>query len=364
MRVVVVGGGILGTMHALTAVERGDAVVHLERDLEPQGASVRNFGLVWVSGRAAGPELALALRARELWERIGATAPDVGFRPIGSLTLARTAAELAVLEEVAGRDDAGARDWCLLSATAVRRRHPEVQGAILGGLFCGRDAAVEPRLTLPALRRRLAAGERYRWLPGREAVAIRAQGVRDHGGQWHDGDRIVICPGATRTGLMADVLDAAPLQRVRIQMLETEPLAPPLSTCLADADTLRYYPAYTGPAHKRLPEQDPLAHQWRAQLLCVQRLDGCLTLGDTHQYQEPFAFDVDERPYRHCLGVTAALLGRPVPEPVRRWAGVYSQVTDERLYLRQALSPGVEVVTGPGGRGMTMAPAIAEETFA
>ncbi len=88
-RVVVVGGGVLGTMHALEACRRGWEVVHLEADAGPRRASVRNFGLVWVSGRAAGPELDLAVRARALWEQIAGDSPDVGFRPDGSLTVAR-----------------------------------------------------------------------------------------------------------------------------------------------------------------------------------------------------------------------------------------------------------------------------------
>ncbi len=57
--------------------------------------------------------------------------------------------------------------------------------------------------------------------------------------------------------------------------------------------------------------------------------------------------------------------GSGAPPPVRcRWAGVYSQVTTGELYHRSAPAPGVVLVTGPGGRGMTCAPAIAEETFA
>ena len=67
-RVVIVGGGVLGLMHAVQARSRGMDVVHLEREAGPRGASVRNFGLVWVSGRSAGPELALAQRARILWQ--------------------------------------------------------------------------------------------------------------------------------------------------------------------------------------------------------------------------------------------------------------------------------------------------------
>ena len=48
----------------------------------------------------------------------------------------------------------------------------------------------------------------------------------------------------------------------------------------------------------------------------------------------------------------------------RRWAGVYSEVTGTAaLYHRSSVMPGVVLVTGPGGRGMTCSPAIAEETF-
>nr|WP_232241161.1 FAD-dependent oxidoreductase [Kutzneria sp. 744] len=50
MRVVVVGGGVLGTMHAWQAVQRGHEVLQIEREQQARGASVRNFGLVWVGG--------------------------------------------------------------------------------------------------------------------------------------------------------------------------------------------------------------------------------------------------------------------------------------------------------------------------
>jgi hypothetical protein len=45
-------------------------------------------------------------------------------------------------------------------------------------------------------------------------------------------------------------------------------------------------------------------------------------------------------------------------------AGVYSQVPTDELYHRSQVAPGVLLVTGPGGRGMTCSPAITEETFA
>jgi len=48
---------------------------------------------------------------------------------------------------------------------------------------------------------------------------------------------------------------------------------------------------------------------------------------------------------------------------VRRWAGVYAQSLDPTAVVhRAAVDPALWLVTGPGGRGMTLAPAIAEDT--
>ena len=365
-RAVIVGGGVLGTMHAVAARRRGFEVVHLEREAEARGASVRNFGLVWVSGRKAGPELGLALRARELWAELGAQVPALGFRAAGSLTLATGDAELALLKEAAALPDADQRGFELLDPAAVRAVNPALHGEFTGGLLCRADAVVEPRQVLPALRGYLA-GAGYMWLPGREATEIAPNAVRDHTGAWHQGDLVILCPGAAHTGVAGRYLACGRVRRVRLQMMQTAPLAERITTALADGDSLRYYPAYDLPGQAELPPQAAAAGQSRAQLLLVQRADGGLTIGDTHEYAEPFAFDVDEDAYDHLRARAEALLGTPVPRVQRRWAGVYSEVDSgvaaSALYHRAEVEPGVVLVTGPGGRGMTCSPAIAEETF-
>ena len=368
-RIVVVGGGVLGTMHAVMARRRGYEVVHLEREAEARGASVRNFGLVWVSGRQAGAELGFALRARELWEELGAAVPGLGFRPAGSLTLAADDAELQVLKEAAGRPDADRRGLELLDPRAVRQVNPALRGELAGGLLCRADAVVEPRQALPALRGYLA-GDGYDWLPGREVVEIAPNAVRDHTGAWHQCDLVILCPGAALSGVAGRYLGYLArdgVRRVRLQMMQTAPLAERLTTAVANGESLRYYPAYDLPGRAQLPPQPPVAERTRAQLLLVQRADGALTIGDTHEYAEPFAFDVDEDAYDHLRARAQALLGVPIPRIQRRWAGVYSEVGPQAaghvLYHRSEVEPGVVLVTGPGGRGMTCAPAIAEETF-
>ncbi len=366
MRVVIVGAGALGTMHAWHAVARGHEVIHIERERDARGASVRNFGLVWVGGRASGAELSTALRARELWQEIGARVPGIGFRANGSLTAVRTEAERAVADEVLTRSDADVRGLKWLDATETRALNPALRGELLGALWCERDAAVEPRLTQRALREHLAASGRYTFLGGREVREVGPEKVVDDHGRTHHADAVVLCTGAWLSGLVRELAPELPVRRVRLQMMQTDPLGEPLTTSVADADSFRYYPAYAGGALDALSGRQPQADTaaaHRMQLLMVQRLDGSLTIGDTHEYDEPFGFDVVEEPYEHLRDVTEALLGRPLPRVRHRWAGVYAQCVDTtRVVHREQVADGVWLVTGPGGRGMTCSPAIGEDT--
>ncbi|MFF5442796.1 TIGR03364 family FAD-dependent oxidoreductase [Streptomyces achromogenes] len=368
MRVTVVGAGVVGTMHAWHAVERGHQVVQIEREAEARGASLRNFGQIWVSGRAGGEELEAALRARELWEGIGGRVPALGFRANGSLTPVRGPLELAVAEAAVARADAAARGYKLLTPGEARALNPALRGDFTAALYCERDAAVEPRTAQLALRAELLKSPNYTFLPGREVREVTGAGtVRDDHGDTHRADAVVLCTGAWLGGLVRELAGPGlPVRRVRLQMMQTDPLGEPLTTSVADADSFRYYPAYASQAldelNARQPQPDTAAAH-RMQLLMVQRADGGLTIGDTHEYEHPFAFDTVEEPYEHLTGVVESLLGRPLPRVRHRWAGVYAQCTDPgKVVHRQQVHEGVWLVTGPGGRGMTCAPAIAETT--
>ncbi len=364
---IVVGGGVLGTMHAVAARSRGLEVVHLEREPDARGASVRNFGLVWVSGRAGGPELDLALRARQLWADLAAEVPGVGFRPHGSLTLAAGDAEMSLIKEAAALPtppNAASSCWT--------RPRPARSTRLCAGSSPGRCCApgTPSSSRAPCPRRCAPTCSPPAATAGcRAARPSRSQpyAVRDHTGEWHRADLVVICSGAAYTGIAGPYLAACPappLRRVRLQMMQTRPFAGRVATAVADGDSMRYYPAFGLPGRGLLGPQAPAAARTRAQLLLVQRLDGSLTIGDTHEYDEPFGFDVDEDAYDHLRDRAQQLLGTPLPPVQRRWAGVYSQVTGDELYHRSQIEPGVVLVTGPGGRGMTCSPAIAEETFA
>ncbi len=361
-RVIIIGGGVLGTMHAREAVRRGFDVLQVERDAGPRSASVRNFGLIWVSGRAPGAELDLALRSRELWESVAGESPGVGFRPHGSLTLAMTEDEAKVMQDAADMSDAARREMTYVEPGDIRRINPAVRGDVLGGLWCKRDAIVEPTHLLAAVRERLAETRRYRFLPNRTVVDADLGLVVDHTGQSYECDLVIACPGAAYDLPIGAIRADSGLGRCRLQMMETEPHCERLTTSIADGDSLRYYPAYAmAPLDLLAPQAEP-ARGLRMQLLLVQRADGSLTIGDTHAYDEPFPVGVEESTYDHLRDTAERILGMPVPPTRRRWSGVYSQPPEGQICHR-SFHLGVTVVTGAGGRGMTLAPALAEETW-
>jgi FAD dependent oxidoreductase TIGR03364 len=364
-RAIVAGGGVLGTWHALELAEAGFSVEHLEAEAAPTGASVRNFGLVWVSGRRSGAELEVACRARRRWEEVGAVVPRIGFRPLSSLTVATDTAARAVMEDFARRPEATARGISFLEPDELRAVNPAVRGDVDGGLHCVEDAVVEPRLALGALRAHIAArhDDRYRFHPGCRVSAAEPRALRDTTGTRWEGDLLVLATGAAYDHLPGCEPVATRLRRVRLQMLQTAPFAAAVTTALADADTLRYYPAYESAPLSRLGEQSPVAAAHHLQLLLVQRPDGGLTIGDTHAYGEPFDFALCEDPTHELLARARRILGTELPPVLRRWEGVYAQCVDGAVCLREEIEEGVWLVTGPGGRGMTCAPAIAADTL-
>ena len=79
--VAIVGAGIVGLAHALAAARAGAKVLVLDRDAQANGASIRNFGYVTVTGQSADDTWQRARRTRDVWDEI---APQSGNRDSAS----------------------------------------------------------------------------------------------------------------------------------------------------------------------------------------------------------------------------------------------------------------------------------------
>ncbi len=363
-RIVVVGAGIVGTSLALVAVEQGHEVVQIERDDEPRGATVRSFGLLWISGRAPGRELDVALASRRRWLELAGRAPEIGLRACGSLLLARGDEEAALIEQACAQPDAGARGLSLVMPDEARRLNPALGGSFACALYCELDAVVEPRRILPVLRGLAAASGAYTFLPGRTVIEAEGSSVRDHLGEVHEGDVAVVCTGAQLELYGAERVAAAQLRTIRLQMTESVPLAAPLTTAVANADSMRYYPGFALPARALLPPPDPAVERFEAQLLLAPRSDGSVTLGDTHAFDAPGAFGSHDEAHAYLERETALAFGAPPPAIARRWEGAYLRRCDGRDWVwREQIAPGVVAVAGTGGMGVTGSQHLARETL-
>lgn len=362
----VIGAGIFGTMHAYFALRQGFQVTLIERDPSPLSASVRNFGMIAVGGRAAGTELAAAIRARELWGQISSENPQLTFRPSGSVVVALNDNHLSVMDEISRYPDAAERGWRLVNSSEAREINPGLKGKIAGGLYCSMDAVVEPNSVLSELRSILLGQPFFTYLPGQEAVSIsestKGAQVRLKNGTILSFDQVVVVPGADHSTLFQDELAEAPLRRVFLQMARLHDPGFEVTTSIASFDSLRFYPGYQGSAIEKLEPVRPLVKEMVMQLLLQQRVDGTLTMGDTHIYDEPFPHEMREDCYELLLDDVEAILGTR-PKIMTRWQGIYSQNTTGEVCIRLRPLERVRLVTGPGGRGNTLSPAIAEQTI-
>src|SRR5580698_7151623 len=119
--VAVVGAGIVGLGAALAAARRGLRVVVVDRDAQANGASVRNFGFITVTGQDRHSMWARARRTREVWAEV---APRAGIPIVqeGLWMLARRPESVDVLKAFLETEmGVGCK---LLTAAEARRRCP------------------------------------------------------------------------------------------------------------------------------------------------------------------------------------------------------------------------------------------------
>ena len=150
VKVIVLGGGLMGTASAYFLARRGLKVTLVERNRVGSGATVASFGNIRRSGRYL-PQLPLAHRSLSLWRKAEAIlGQDVEFRVTGHLRLVfgqRGLASMRSFIEAAG-------PWGLaldeLDMRDVRARFPGVGPDAIGASFSPEDGSGNPRLITPA----------------------------------------------------------------------------------------------------------------------------------------------------------------------------------------------------------------------
>ena len=361
----VVGAGIVGLAHALAAARLGKRVVVIDRDAEANGASIRNFGFVTVTGQQAGACWQRAMRSRDVWAEI---APRAGIRVehSGLLVVARRAEALHVLEAFVSTDMGRACNVMLPSAAA--EKIPSVRTAeIAGALWSPHELRVESREAIPLLARWLTAAYGVTFLRStlvREVAPPRVETTR---GTIH-AECAVVCAGHDFLTLFPERIAAYGLTTCKLHMLRVRPPAGMRlgAALMSDLGLVRYLgyaelpEAATLKLHLEREQADHLANG--VHLIAVQSADGSLVIGDSHHYGETIAPFASAAVDDLILDEFDHILDLPGRKVVERWTGTYASAND-RLMLIDRASESVRLVLVTSGTGASTAFAIGEEVI-
>jgi FAD dependent oxidoreductase TIGR03364 len=363
--VAVVGAGVVGLAHAYAAARTGLKVVVIDRDPRANGASIRNFGLITVTGQAAGESWRLAARTRDIWAAIAPEA-DIAIAQRGLMLAVRREEAAAVAQAFLKSEMGPGCAW--LDAKAVRARHGEILAPdALGCLFSPHELRVESTTALPKLAAWLAETKGVTFLMNTAVHAVAPPRIETSRGPLEAGAAIV-CPGDDLSTLYPERIAAFEVRRCRLSMLRLASPGFRLPTAMMSDLTLARYAGFAAlpeasALRRRLAAEQPgcLAHG--VHLIAVQGADGALVVGDSHHYADlpsPFAPAEAERlileEFHRATGIVA-------PPVLERWVGTYAAV-EGRTHFIDAPSSGVRLVMVTGGTGASTAFGIAEKTLA
>jgi len=358
----VVGSGIVGLASALAAARRGLRIVVIEREAQANGASVRNFGFVTVSGQARGAMWRRARRSCEVWREVAAAAA-IPIVHTGVWMMARRPESVAVLEAFMATDmAAGCR---LLTPAEARRRCPQLAAPELAAVLeSTMELRVESREAIPRLAEWLARAHGVVFQRNTAVQAIDAPHLVTSRGSVR-AERVAVCPGDDFMALYPERLAGYALTRCKLQMLR---LADPgfrlPGTLMSDLGLARYHgfsdlPA-AAPLKVRLANEQAGHVRCGVHLIVVQSADGTLVIGDSHDYgasPDPFSREAIDA---LILDEFRAALGLPPPPTLERWIGTYASAAD-RPVLIDAPHPAVRIAIVTSGAGASTGFAIGEE---
>jgi FAD dependent oxidoreductase TIGR03364 len=362
----IVGAGIVGLAHALAAARLGKSVVVIDRDARANGASIRNFGFVTVTGQERGISWRRALRSRDVWAEVAPQA-KIAIEHAGLVVLARRAEAVPVLEAFKATEMG---EGCeMVGAAAARQRFPMLSPqALSGALYSPHELRVESREAIPRLAAWLEERHGVTFLRRTHVHAVDPPVIETSLGRVGAATAIV-CPGEDLLTLFAGRIAAHDVEKCKLHMLRLAPPAPAFrlpAAVMTDLSLVRYRGYAALPAAQALLQRlrseqaEHLAHG--IHLIAVQSADGSLVVGDSHHYgatPDPFAPEAVDALILEEYAATVA------PGPARvleRWTGVYPSA--QGTMFMDAPSRAVRLVMVTSGTGASTAFAIAEETIA
>ncbi len=369
-KAIVIGAGIVGLATAKAMAQKGFAVKLFERNSFATGASVRNFGMVWPIGQPHGELYERALRSRSIWKEM-ADAGAFWSDPVGSLHVAHDPLEWTVLQELYEKMKADRPVQLLNAAEVLQRSEAVVSNNLFGGLYSADELIVDPREAIASLPGYLEAVYKVEFYWNKCVSYIADNTVYIGNEEEHEADLVFICSGADFETLYPEAFTNYPVTKCKLQMmrLAAQPDNWRMGAALCGGLSLIHYKSF------KVAESLPLLKakyatemeayiDWGIHVMAAQNQMGELTIGDSHEYgttQDPFDKDFINQLIKNYLHKFVSFKDDTV---VQTWNGVYAKLTNGDTELFFSPEPGVYVLNGLGGAGMTLSFGLAEEVAA
>ncbi len=364
--IAIIGAGIVGLAHALAAARRGLRVIVIDGDSRANGASIRNFGFITVTGQSAGAVWNRARRSRDVWAEIAPRA-NIEIVHRNECLIVHSAEAQKVLAEFKATE-MGA-DCELLSREQVLQRAPMANANnVCGALWSPHELRIEPRTAQPALAAYLQSEYDVTIEWGVHVWGVAAPVIETSAGKVF-ADRLVVATGPDFVTLFPQIHAKRGVRLCKLQMLRLAPQPPGWrlpASIMSDLGLIRYEGFSAQPAaavlRETLAAQDPeiLAHG--IHLIVVQSCDGSLVVGDSHEYGatlDPFySTDIEAA----ILRLAYSVLNIPNHDVIERWIGLYPQSESCEAFV-EAPDARTRVVQVTTGNGMSTSFGFAEEVI-
>ena len=361
----VAGAGIVGLAHALAAARRGLRVVVIDRDAGANGASIRNFGFITVTGQSAAT-WQRAKRSRDVWAEI---APHAGIPIVhrNECVIVHSPEALHVLDQFAATEMG--EDCELLTPAQTAQRVPMAREEnVTGALWSPHDLRIEPRTAIPALGIYLETKHGVVFQRGVHIRAIAAPEIETSAGVVQ-AERIVVAPGPDLVTLFPEVHAQHGARLCKLQMLRlgAQPSNWRLpAAIMSDFGLIRYGGFSVLPAavavRNLLAKQGPEILQYGIHLIVVQSTDGSLVVGDSHEYGATVDPFYSARVENEVLRLTYEVLQIPNRDVIERWIGIYPQ-SESCEWFVSAPDRRTRLVQVTTGNGMSTSFGLAEEVI-
>lgn len=238
--VVVVGGGLMGSLSALRLADAGRRVLVLEKAVPGAEASSAAAGILagQSESKSDGPLFSIAVESRErfvalaneLRERVGM---DVGFRRCGVLEIAESEQALDELERTFAWQRAAGHRVERIEGAALRSIEPHLNHAFAGAIALPDDAQIDPPTLVNAIAQAAErAGVTFR--AGTTVRSVIVEGGVARGVEVEDGrieaEHVVIAAGAWSSLVAGATVDASSVKPARGQIVELTLRTPPLKS--------------------------------------------------------------------------------------------------------------------------------------